>query len=92
VPPPQGLHADDGDHEKGEKIFEEYRCAKIKKIAPGGRERQDSVYNGIRLVEDMNCIILVHDGVRPLVRKSFIEEMIQQMSESLQEKNQWPVL
>ncbi|MDH5767850.1 MAG: 2-C-methyl-D-erythritol 4-phosphate cytidylyltransferase, partial [Nitrospirota bacterium] len=31
------------DREKGQKVFEDYNLSKIKKIASGGKERQDSV-------------------------------------------------
>ena len=37
------------------------------KIAYGGKERQDSIYNGLKCV-DKNCkIVLIHDGARPFV-------------------------
>lgn len=76
------------DMEHGVKVFEEYGLSKIKRIAPGGKERQDSVYNGLKLVEDDNCIILIHDGVRPLIEKSLVEEVIKHMSEILRDKRE----
>jgi 2-C-methyl-D-erythritol 4-phosphate cytidylyltransferase len=36
-------------------------------LVAGGRERQNSVYNGIRAVDDKEPFVVVHDGVRPLV-------------------------
>ena len=80
------LRVDDMEH--GMKIFEEYHCSKIKRIAPGGIERQDSVYNGLKLIEDKDCIVLIHDGVRPLIEPPLIKGMIRQMSEILQTKEQ----
>jgi 2-C-methyl-D-erythritol 4-phosphate cytidylyltransferase len=41
----------EGDREKALEIFEQYELSKIKKIAPGGKERQDSVYNGLKLIQ-----------------------------------------
>jgi 2-C-methyl-D-erythritol 4-phosphate cytidylyltransferase len=76
------------DMEHGRNVFEEYGLSKIKRIAPGGKERQDSVYNGLKLIENTNCIVLIHDGVRPLIEKPLIEGMIKQMSEILQKKEQ----
>jgi 2-C-methyl-D-erythritol 4-phosphate cytidylyltransferase len=67
------------DMEYGQKVFEEYSLSKIKKIAPGGRERQDSVYNGLKLIDDKNCMVLIHDGVRPLIEKLLIEEVIKEL-------------
>ena len=76
----------EGDRERGEEVFEKCKLSKIKKIAPGGKERQDSVYNGLKLVKDKNCIVLIHDGVRPIIEKVFIQESIRQMTEILQAK------
>jgi 2-C-methyl-D-erythritol 4-phosphate cytidylyltransferase len=75
----------EGDRERGVEVFEKYNLSKIKKIAPGGKERQDSVYNGLELVEDKNCIILIHDGVRPLIEKALIQEAIRHMTEILRD-------
>lgn len=42
--------------------------AKIKfKFARGGRERQDSVLNGLNKVSDNSGLAFIHDGARPLV-------------------------
>ena len=49
---------------------------KVKKIVPGGKRRQDSVYNGLCQTETDAEIVLIHDIVRPLVRKEHIEAVI----------------
>lgn len=67
------------DMEKGVEIFEEFGLSKIKRIAPGGKERQDSVYNGLKQVDDNTGIVVIHDGVRPLVGKNLIQESIRQL-------------
>ncbi len=41
----------------------------IKKIVPGGKRRQDSVFNGLCNVDADTEIVLIHDLVRPLVKK-----------------------
>ena len=69
------------DMEYGLKIFEKYGISKIKRIAPGGKERQDSVYNGLKLIEDKNCIVLIHDGVRPLIDRDLIERTIKELKD-----------
>jgi 2-C-methyl-D-erythritol 4-phosphate cytidylyltransferase len=43
-----------------------YGFAKIAQVVAGGKERQDSVYNGIIHCRDESDVILVHDGVRPI--------------------------
>ncbi|MDO8092659.1 MAG: 2-C-methyl-D-erythritol 4-phosphate cytidylyltransferase [Candidatus Brocadiales bacterium] len=51
------------------------------KIIPGGKRRQDSVYNGL-LQLDANCdIVLIHDAVRPFVTKEIIEAVIKKVEE-----------
>jgi 2-C-methyl-D-erythritol 4-phosphate cytidylyltransferase len=61
-------------------LFEEYKITKIRRIAPGGRERQDSVFHGLNLIKDKKAIVLVHDGVRPLIEPSVISDALQQMT------------
>jgi 2-C-methyl-D-erythritol 4-phosphate cytidylyltransferase len=76
------------DMEAGQKLFEEEGFAKIKRIAPGGKERQDSVYSGLKHAEDTNCIVLIHDGVRPLISTHLVEELIKQMSDAVRNKEE----
>jgi 2-C-methyl-D-erythritol 4-phosphate cytidylyltransferase len=46
------------------------------KIVAGGPERQDSVYNGLMNLETDSQIVIVHDGVRPLVSRDTLLESI----------------
>ncbi|KKO19272.1 MAG: 2-C-methyl-D-erythritol 4-phosphate cytidylyltransferase [Candidatus Brocadia sp.] len=55
---------------------------KVKKIVPGGKRRQDSVYNGLCQTETDAEVVLIHDIVRPLVRKEHIETVISKAKES----------
>lgn len=48
---------------------------KVNKIVEGGKERQDSVYNGLKEVIDSD-IVLIHDGARPFATERIIEEGI----------------
>ncbi len=67
------------DMGKGLEIIESYNLNKIEKIAPGGKERQDSIYNAIRLIKEEN-LILVHDGVRPFVTLELIERLLKEVN------------
>ncbi len=58
-----------------ENIINKYKFNNIK-IAYGGKERQDSVYNGIKKLDDNCDVILIHDGARPFVTNSIIENAI----------------
>jgi 2-C-methyl-D-erythritol 4-phosphate cytidylyltransferase len=51
-------------------------CRKILSIVPGGKERQDSVWNGINGFISKPDIVLVHDAVRPLVSRKTVNEVI----------------
>jgi 2-C-methyl-D-erythritol 4-phosphate cytidylyltransferase len=42
----------------------------------GGNHRQASVVNGLRSIPDQDGIVLIHDGVRPLVTQSLISACI----------------
>ncbi len=46
------------------------------KIVPGGRRRQDSIYQGLKNVDPQTEIVLVHDAVRPIVTREMIESVI----------------
>jgi 2-C-methyl-D-erythritol 4-phosphate cytidylyltransferase len=61
-----------------EHVVERYGFAKIRRIVPGGAERQNSVLNGLRVVEDArdDDLILIHDGVRPFVPIHVIEKAL----------------
>ncbi len=67
------------DVERGIEVFRSYNISKTKRVAAGGKERQDSVYNGLKLIGDKNCIVLIHDGVRPFIEKDLIEKEIKEL-------------
>lgn len=46
------------------------------KLAYGGNERQDSVFNGIKLLKKECDIVLIHDGARPFVTDDIIKKSI----------------
>ena len=49
---------------------------KLRFIA-GGENRQSSVFNGLQVIDAQEGIVLIHDGVRPLIAESLIEAAIQ---------------
>jgi 2-C-methyl-D-erythritol 4-phosphate cytidylyltransferase len=57
-------------------IVEKYRFQKVSKIVPGGKRRQESVKNGINALPKDADIVAIHDGVRPLVTQTMIEDSI----------------
>ncbi|CAG9622246.1 2-C-methyl-D-erythritol 4-phosphate cytidylyltransferase [Sutcliffiella rhizosphaerae] len=57
------------------KLLTVYPLKKVKEIVFGGKERQDSVYNGL-IATDTKGIVLVHDGARPFVSNSVIHRLV----------------
>jgi 2-C-methyl-D-erythritol 4-phosphate cytidylyltransferase len=54
-------------------IVEANGFQKVLKVVRGGRVRQQSVWNGLKAVTGDWDIVVVHDGVRPLIRTELIE-------------------
>ncbi|MCG8344545.1 MAG: 2-C-methyl-D-erythritol 4-phosphate cytidylyltransferase [Chlorobiales bacterium] len=66
-----------------ENMKDRYGFTKIQSIIPGGKERQDSVYNCIDLIEKQIAstgklpeAILVHDGARPFIQPGEINDIV----------------
>lgn len=57
-----------------------YQLDKIASIVPGGETGQLSIYHGLRETERLygirNVIVLIHDGVRPLIDRKLITKNI----------------
>jgi len=58
-------------------VVDKYGYKKVNKVISGGEERQDSVFKGLLAVPRDTSIVVIHDGVRPLVRLSKIAESIE---------------
>jgi len=59
-----------------EEVVERYGFKKVLKVAEGGKERQDSVYNGLCKVPSTATVTLVHDGARPLITPEIVSEAV----------------
>ncbi|MBO5149466.1 MAG: 2-C-methyl-D-erythritol 4-phosphate cytidylyltransferase, partial [Anaerotignum sp.] len=46
-------------------------------VVAGGKERQDSVWNGLLAVSEDTEIVLIHDGVRPFVTEDILNLSIE---------------
>ena len=65
-----------------EEIVKKYSIRKVKLIVKGGKERYNSVYNGMCNIEDSNnTYVLVHDGARPFITPSLINKTIEEVLE-----------
>ena len=58
-----------------------YRLDKVKKVVPGGETGQLSIYNGLcaakEIARDEKSIVLIHDGVRPLINSELLTRNIE---------------
>jgi 2-C-methyl-D-erythritol 4-phosphate cytidylyltransferase len=50
---------------------------KVTKVIAGGKQRQDSVGNGLKSLDSKTDIVVVHDGVRPFVSPDLIRETVE---------------
>ncbi|MGO1651014.1 2-C-methyl-D-erythritol 4-phosphate cytidylyltransferase [Senegalia sp. (in: firmicutes)] len=57
-------------------IINKYKFKKIKSIVKGGKERRDSVYNGLKSLDKDTDIVLIHDGARPFINQETINSSI----------------
>jgi 2-C-methyl-D-erythritol 4-phosphate cytidylyltransferase len=57
-------------------VVERHGFKKVRKLVPGGEERQDSVRHGVEIVEDLYDVIVVHDAVRPFLTPAMIDEVV----------------
>lgn len=50
-----------------QELVDKYGLFKVRSILPGGKERQDSVYQGLQALSPDCRWVVVHDGARPLL-------------------------
>ena len=53
-------------------IVDKYGFTKVTKVIPGGKERYDSVYQGLLACENSDYV-LIHDGARPFITEERLE-------------------
>ena len=68
-----------------EKLLYKFRVEKVRKIVPGGKTGQLSIYNGLKAAEEVaggeKSIVLIHDGVRPLINSQLLSDNIASVRE-----------
>ncbi|MCU0652031.1 MAG: 2-C-methyl-D-erythritol 4-phosphate cytidylyltransferase [Candidatus Omnitrophica bacterium] len=56
--------------------IKKYRLKKVMKIILGGKERQDSVFNGLKSINAAADLVLIHDAARPCINTKLILALI----------------
>lgn len=67
-----------------QKQIKKFEINKVIEIVPGGETGQKSIYNGLAAAEKLfgeDSIVLIHDGVRPLIKEQTITDNIEAASE-----------
>lgn len=65
-------------------LLRQYAFEKVSQIVPGGGGGDISIYNGLRALEgvcEADDVILIHDGVRPLINGELISANIAKVKE-----------
>lgn len=65
-----------------EELCKTFEITKIKKIIPGGKERQYSIENALEYCED-NSIIAVQDGVRPFLKDRYFSQALKMLEKEI---------
>ncbi len=62
-------------------LIERYGLKKVREVVPGGTTGQGSIYNGLcsaeRAANGEKSIVMIHDGVRPLITQKTINDNIE---------------
>ena len=79
-----------------QKQADRYGITKLKKIVPGGVNGQGSIYNALQAAKEVagdreDVIVLIHDGVRPLIDDELIDLNIQTVKEKATPLPAWNV-
>ena len=71
-----------------QKMLNKFEITKVVRVVPGGASGQDSIFKGLCAAEeyamekkDDNTIVLIHDGVRPLITEETISDNIDKVKE-----------
>ena len=57
-------------------LVDKYDLTKVIAIVAGGKERQNSVRNGLSAIAGKCDVVVIHDGVRPLLTEEMISKVV----------------
>jgi len=70
---------DDIDSVKG--MIDLYEINNVNYVIPGGQNRQDSIYNGLKVAK--GDVVMIHDAARPFVDREIIIRNIEAVSDNV---------
>lgn len=66
-------------------IVKNHNISKVREIVPGGSTGQESIFNGLSAIKkdygDEKVIVLIHDGVRPIIENDLIPRCIESVQQ-----------
>lgn len=71
-----------------EELLQKFHITKVKKVVEGGRTGQLSIYNGLSAARELageaysDSIVLIHDGVRPLIDEAVITDNLSSVKQN----------
>jgi len=60
------------------KLIKQCSFKKTKAVVLGGKRRQDSVYNGLKAIDQSSKLVLIHDSARPFIKRELVSSLIRQ--------------
>lgn len=63
-------------------LIEKFRVRKVSRVVLGGKERRDSVRNGLRNISRRAGLVLIHDAGRPFIKDRLISAVIRKAAEA----------
>lgn len=66
-----------------EEIVDKYHLKKVERIVVGGKERYESVYHGLRALEEqIPDYVFIHDGARPFIETEILQRAYEEVQKS----------
>lgn len=65
-------------------ILKKFNISKVVSVVPGGQSGQESIFNGLKRISEIyskESVVLIHDGVRPLINEKLISDNIKSVIE-----------
>jgi 2-C-methyl-D-erythritol 4-phosphate cytidylyltransferase len=69
------------DLEAAQNLCRSTSISKFAFVTPGGKERQDSVWEGVKLLPPDAALVAIHDSARPLVSANLIDALVEAAKE-----------
>ncbi|MBU1125776.1 MAG: 2-C-methyl-D-erythritol 4-phosphate cytidylyltransferase [Candidatus Omnitrophica bacterium] len=63
-------------------VIRRFSIPRVRSLVRGGKRRQDSVRNALRMVSHHSDVVLIHDAARPFIDRKILERVLRQVKKS----------